>query len=301
MGIMATHDKNPKDKPHNATIHFVGNAHIDPVWLWRWPEEYQETRVTFRSALDRMKEFPGFIFTASQAAIYRWIEESDPGMFEEIRQRVKEGRWAIVNGWWMEPDCNIPGGESFARQSLYGQRYFQQKFGKTCLSGYCVDSFGHNGMLPQLLLQGGFKCYVPIWNVILLMNFFRNIPKELDEAATIDGANPWDMLFLIYLPISLPALATVTFFSLVGHWNSWFVGLILMNNPANYPLQTYIQQLVIAGRMDLSTVSKSLISQISDSTLNSAKLFISIILIMLIFPFLQKYFVYGITLGSIKE
>ncbi len=108
---MAAHDNAPLNKLPNGTIHFIGNAHIDPVWLWRWPEGYQETRATFRSALDRLKEFPDFVFTASQAAIYRWIEEADPDMFAEIRQRVEEGRWAIVNGWWMEPDCNIPGGE----------------------------------------------------------------------------------------------------------------------------------------------------------------------------------------------
>jgi alpha-mannosidase len=142
------------------TIHMIGNAHIDPVWLWLWTEGYQETRATFRSALDRMKEFPEFVFTASQAAVYRWVEESDPEMFKEICQRVLEGRWVIVNGWWMEPDCNIPSGESFARQSLYGQRYFREKFGVQAKVGYCVDSFGHHGMLPQLLLQGGFDSYV---------------------------------------------------------------------------------------------------------------------------------------------
>mgnify|MGYP005847210399 FL=1 len=109
-----------------GTLHLVGTTHIDPVWLWPWTEGYQETRATFRSALDRMREFPPFIFTASQAAVYRWVEEAEPDLFAEIRQRVQEGRWCIVNGWWMEPDCNIPAGESFARHSLYGQRYFRE-------------------------------------------------------------------------------------------------------------------------------------------------------------------------------
>jgi alpha-mannosidase len=177
---MAAQIKTQKDNSQPGTIHFIGNAHIDPVWLWRWPEGYQETRATFRSALDRMKEFPDFIFTASQAAVYRWIEESDPIMFEEIRQRVNEGRWAIVNGWWMEPDCLTPCGESFARQSLYGQRFFLKKFGKTCLSGYCVDSFGHNGMLPQLLLQGGFKYYV----------FMR--PNRIENPSCPEGPFWWE-------------------------------------------------------------------------------------------------------------
>ncbi len=152
-----------------GTLHLIGATHIDPVWLWPWTEGYQETRATFRSALDRMREFPHFIFTASQAAIYRWVEEAEPELFAEIRRRVQEGRWCIVNGWWMEPDCNIPAGESFARHSLYGQRYFREKFGVTCRVGYCVDSFGHHGMMPQLLRQGGFQFYV----------FMRPGPSEI--------------------------------------------------------------------------------------------------------------------------
>jgi len=142
---------------------------------------------------------------------------------------------------------------------------------------------------------------VPVWNVILLMNFFRSIPRELDEAATMDGAGPWTMLFRIYLPVSMPALATVTLFSLVGHWNSWFDGLILMNRPQNYPLLTYVQQLVIAGRTELTSVDKQMIARISDTTLNSAKLAIAIIPVMLVYPFLQRYFVHGVMLGSVKE
>ena len=93
------------------TVHLVGNAHLDPVWLWPWQEGYQESKATFRSALDRMREFPDFIFTSSSAAHYAWVEESDPDMFEEIRARVREGRWVICGGWWVQPDCNIPSGE----------------------------------------------------------------------------------------------------------------------------------------------------------------------------------------------
>lgn len=142
------------------TIHMIGNAHIDPVWLWRWTEGFHEVKATFRSALDRMKEYDDFVFTSSSAAIYEWIEQSDPQMFAEIKQRVAEGRWQITGGWWIEPDCNIPSGESFARQALYGQRYFQEKFGLTARVGYNVDSFGHHGMLPQLLKKSGLDYYV---------------------------------------------------------------------------------------------------------------------------------------------
>ena len=141
-------------------LYMIGNAHIDPAWLWQWHEGYHEARATFRSALDRMKEYPDFTFAASQAAVYEWVEESDPAMFAEIQQRVAEGRWMIVGGWWVEPDCNIPSGESFARQGLYGQRYFKEKFGVTARVGYCIDSFGHNGMLPQILKKSGMPYYV---------------------------------------------------------------------------------------------------------------------------------------------
>lgn len=140
--------------------YMIGNAHLDPVWQWRWQEGYSEAKATFRSALDRMKEEPDFIFTCAGASVYSWVEESAPEMFEEIRQRVSEGRWKIVGGMWVQPDCNLPSGESFARQCLYSQRYFMEKFGVTAETGYNVDSFGHNGNLPQLLVKSGMDKYV---------------------------------------------------------------------------------------------------------------------------------------------
>ncbi len=151
-------------------LHMIGNAHIDPVWLWQWPEGLQEVLATFRSALDRMNEFDDFIFTASSAAFYEWVEQTDPAMFAEIQRRVAEGRWAIVGGWWIEPDCNVPCGESLARQALYGQRYFREKFGRIATTGYAIDSFGHHGMLPQILKQSGLDSYV----------FMRPGPHEQD-------------------------------------------------------------------------------------------------------------------------
>lgn len=144
----------------NKKLHMIGNAHLDPVWLWQWQEGFQETKSTFRSALDRMNESEDFIFTSSSAANYEWVENNDPDMFQEIKRRIQEGRWHIVGGWWIQPDCNIPGGESFVRQGLYGQRYFKEKFGVTAKVGYNVDSFGHNGMLPQILRKSGMDYYV---------------------------------------------------------------------------------------------------------------------------------------------
>lgn len=142
------------------TLHMIGNAHLDPVWYWRWQEGYQEVKATFRSVLDRMKEYDDFFFTGSSASYYAWIEENEPEMFEEIRARVREGRWSIVGGWWIQPDCNVPGGESYVRQGLYGQRYFKEKFGVMATTGYNVDSFGHNGTLPQILKKSGMSRYV---------------------------------------------------------------------------------------------------------------------------------------------
>ncbi|NOU71305.1 ABC transporter permease subunit [Paenibacillus sp. LMG 31458] len=135
--------------------------------------------------------------------------------------------------------------------------------------------------------------------------FFRSLPKELDEAAEVDGAGPWYTLLRIYIPLSLPAMATVTLFSIIGHWNSFFDGLIYMSKPDNYPLQTYIQQLVINITPDIMkempTDQLIQLMKASNKTLNAAKLMVAMIPILLIYPFLQRYFVHGIVMGSVKE
>ncbi len=141
-------------------IHMIGNAHLDPIWLWRWQEGCNEVLQTFRSAIDRLKEYKDLIFTCSSSSYYQWVEEIDPELFKEIQEMVRKGRWVIVNGWNVQPDCNIPSGESFARQSLYSQLYYYKKFGRICNTGYNVDSFGHNGNMPQLLNLGGMRTYV---------------------------------------------------------------------------------------------------------------------------------------------
>jgi alpha-mannosidase len=138
----------------------IGNAHIDAPWLWPWPEAMSVVLSTFRSALDRMNENPDFTFTASSAQFYEWVAETDPKMLQEIRKRVEEGRWAVVGGWWVEPDVNIPSGESLVRQGLYSQRLFLQLFGHSARIGYNPDSFGHPGTLPQILKLQGLHAYV---------------------------------------------------------------------------------------------------------------------------------------------
>lgn len=143
-----------------SRLFLIGNAHLDPIWQWKWQEGSAQAKATIRSALDRMKEFPDFRFVCSSAVIYEWIEEFAPDMFEELKQRVQEGRFIVVGGWYVQPDCNMPGAEGFARQSLYSQRYFYEKLGVTAKVGYNVDSFGHNGMLPQILKKSGMDSYV---------------------------------------------------------------------------------------------------------------------------------------------
>src|SRR5688500_9035289 len=137
----------------------IGNAHIDAVWLWPWQEGFAEVKATFRSALDRMNEYPEFIFTCSSAAYYAWVEQNEPAMFTEISERVGEGRWCITGGWWVEPDCNIPSGESFVRQGLIGQHYFDSRFGRIASVGYNPDAFGHAGSLPQILRKSRLTSY----------------------------------------------------------------------------------------------------------------------------------------------
>ncbi len=141
-------------------LHMVGNAHIDAVWLWPWTEADAEVHSTFSSALDRMNEDPGLAMTTSSSQFYEWIAQSDPALLAEVKKRVDEGRWDLVGGWWVEPDVNIPNGESLARQGLYGQQTLQRLFGKTAKVGYNPDSFGHPGSLPQILQLEGMEDYV---------------------------------------------------------------------------------------------------------------------------------------------
>ncbi|MBQ8752489.1 MAG: alpha-mannosidase, partial [Clostridia bacterium] len=141
-------------------IHLIGNAHIDPVWLWKRSEGLAEIRATFRSALERMKEFSEYHFTSACAYYYAWIEAVDPPMLREIQQRVQEGRWHIAGGMWVQPDNHIPSGESLVRHFLYSQRTFRRLFGQTARVGYLVDSFGQNGMTPQLLKKAGMDYFV---------------------------------------------------------------------------------------------------------------------------------------------
>ena len=142
-------------------LHMIGNTHFDPSWLWTWDEAMASIRATFKSALARMDEDADYIYSFSCPAVFEWIEEADPELFEEIRRRVREGRWDVrAEGWWLQPDCNLPSGESLVRQGLYGQRYLMEKFGVKATTVFNSDSFGHCAMMPQILKKSGIDYYV---------------------------------------------------------------------------------------------------------------------------------------------
>ena len=143
---------------------------------------------------------------------------------------------------------------------------------------------------------------VPVYSMLIVMNYFRSIPKEMSESAFLDGASHWRVLFQIIVPLSMPALATVFLFSMVSHWNSWFDGLIFMNNPKNYPLQSYLQTVVVqSGNAFISARALAELSKVSNITVKSAQLFVAIIPMMIAYPFIQKYFTKGIMLGAVKD
>lgn len=143
---------------------------------------------------------------------------------------------------------------------------------------------------------------VPVFNVVILLNFFRGLPKELEEAAFMDGAGHGRVLTRIYLPLSKPSLATLTLFAVVTHWNSWFDGILYMNSPQNYPLQSYLYTVIVGlDNLLMSTTDLELLLLTSDRTARAAQVFLGAIPVLVLYPFLQRYFTKGIVMGSVKE
>ena len=160
------------------TCYAIGNTHIDHTWVWNWTEGFDEVYASWQAALDRMDEFPEFVFTCSSTLLYRWVEDNDPALFARIKEKVAEGRWQIAGGWVVQSDNNIPTGEAFVRQGLYGQRWFRSRFGVQARTGYCVDSFGHHAQLPQILRGQGMTGWL----------HFRPSPHEM---VLPDGPYRW--------------------------------------------------------------------------------------------------------------
>ncbi len=145
---------------NHKTLYLVCNAHLDPVWLWEWEEGAAEALSTFRTAADMCEEFDDFVFTHNEALLYQWIEEFDPDLFARIKELVKKKKWHILGGWHIQPDCNMPSGESFIRQIMTGKRYFKKKFGVEPKTAINFDPFGHTRGLVQILKKAGYTSYL---------------------------------------------------------------------------------------------------------------------------------------------
>lgn len=142
------------------TVHLICNAHLDPVWQWRWEEGCAETLSTFGTAVELLEEHPNLIFNHNEAVLYQWVKEYNPVLFGKIQSLVRAGRWAISGGWYLQPDVNMPGTESLIRHIAVGRRFFREEFGVEPQVAYNFDSFGHSAGLPQLLCQAGFQMYI---------------------------------------------------------------------------------------------------------------------------------------------
>ncbi|MDE2821212.1 MAG: carbohydrate ABC transporter permease [Chloroflexota bacterium] len=160
-----------------------------------------------------------------------------------------------------------------------------------------VRSLGLLNTLGALILPNA----LPIFSVILMMNFFRDVPKELEESAVIDGASHWKVLWYIYLPLSLPAIATLTLLSSVNHWNAWFDGLIYMTDTANYPMQTFLRTVVVELDLTNIGIDPRDLQRLSDRAIRGAQIVVATVPILVVYPFLQRYFISGIKLGAVKE
>ncbi|MDE3162699.1 MAG: alpha-mannosidase, partial [Acidobacteriota bacterium] len=150
-----------------ATYHLTGNSHIDAAWLWPWTETVDAVKRTFGTALQLMDEYPQYTYTQSAAAYNDWLAQKYPDMNAEIAQRIKEGRWEIVGGMWVEPDLNMPDGESLVRQLLVGKRWYKQAYGVDVRIGWNPDSFGYTWQLPQIYKKSGIDYFVTqkmTWN-----------------------------------------------------------------------------------------------------------------------------------------
>lgn len=198
-------------------LYMIGNTHFDPVWLWRWDEAMSSITATFKSALERMDEYPEFCYSFATPPVFEWIKKTNPELFEKIKEKVKEGRWELCEGWWVQPDCFSASGESYVRQGLFGQRYLEKNFGKRADTVFNIDSFGHSPVLPQILKKSGVDYYVmcrpeerhvkleqPLFNWKSadgseVLTYRDDAPYQYDTKATMEKAQnlPYDSM-LVY-------------------------------------------------------------------------------------------------------
>ena len=175
---------------------------------------------------------------------------------------------------------------------------FTMLFGGGLIPSYLVNtSLGLKNNFLVYIIPGAFSCY----NLILIMNFFKSIPKALEEAALIDGASFFTVLWRIFLPLSKAGLATVALFIMVGNWNEWFTGILYMSDTKNYPLASFLQVIVVQGNQQDLALDPTSAAAMSERTIKAAQVFIGALPILLVYPFLQKYFVTGLVMGAVKE
>lgn len=261
---------------HIAALSFSSNAAASAGWVKLWPVEPNLN--SYKYVFERAQFWRSFVITLQRVGLGVMINMlltimiAYPLSKESVRFKA---RTAYV---WMF--------------------FFTALFNGGLIPGYMlVYSLGLIDSLWVLVLPGA----VPVFNVILLLNFFRQLPQELEEAALVDGAGHFRILWQIYVPTSKAALATLVLFCAVGHWNSWFDGMIFMNRPEHYPLQTYLQSVIVMRDLSLSGAEEwKNLMQISDRTVKSAQIFMGALPILMVYPFLQRYFVKGIVLGSVK-
>lgn len=170
----------------NGTMHLVGQSHIDVAWLWPVRETVRKVGRTFSTVCALMDRYPQFYYSQSQPQLYAFVKEQYPELFEKIRARVAEGRWELVGGMWVEPDLNLPGGESLARQILYGQGFYKQEFGRCSTIEWLPDTFGYCASLPQLLKQAGIDYFM---TTKLGWNDTNTFPYTLFHWVGIDGTS----------------------------------------------------------------------------------------------------------------
>ncbi|MGO4370831.1 carbohydrate ABC transporter permease [Paenibacillus sp. MCAF20] len=219
---------------------------------------------------------------------------------------LKVGLWRTVLGTVVGMSLMILAGYSlskdnrvFRSRSIYTWFFlFTMLFSGGIVPGYMlIRNLDLMNSIWALVLPGAIN----VFNMVLLMNFFRAVPKELEEAATIDGAGQFRTLWSVFLPISMPALATISLFTMVTHWNSWFDGLLYITDYRKYPLSTFLQTIIV--QQDFNKINPDIneLKNISQRTVKSAQIFIGTLPILLVYPFLQRYFVKGIILGAVKE
>lgn len=263
---------------HIIAISFSSNAVVSSGAVTLWPKEV--TLYAYKYLLSKQLFWQTFLNSIIRVALGAGINMLMIIMIAyPLSKDKKDFRWRNVYVWFF---------------------FFTSLFSGGLIPSYMLLNELH---MLDTIWSLVLPCGVHVFNMILMLNFFRQLPKEMEEAAYIDGAGHWRTLVEIYIPCSLPSIATLALFSVVNHWNAWFDGLIYMHNATKYPLQSYLQTVIVgldvtSGNFDPTDIER--IKELSSRTLTAAQIVIATIPVLAIYPFLQKYFVAGITLGSVK-